>query len=96
MLESKHLRKTKRKNMNLVLELKNGDEKLLKALKSIVNLHPNAKLRVKKKKELTINGYTKEFEESVLEALREVEEERRKGTLKTYKNINDLRRALLS
>ena len=82
--------------MNLVLELKNGDEKLLKALKSIVNLHPNAKLKIKKKENLTINGYTKEFEESVLEALREVEEEREKGTLKTYKNINDLRRALLS
>ena len=82
--------------MNLVLELKNGDEKLLKALKSIVNLHPNAKLKIKKKENLTINGYTKEFEESVLEALREVEEERRKGTLKTYKNINDLREALLS
>ena len=75
--------------MNLVLELKNGDEKLLKALKSIVNLHPKAKLKIKKKENLTINGYTKEFEESVLEALREVEEEREKGTLKTYSSVEE-------
>ena len=82
--------------MNLVLELKNGDEKLLKVLKSIVNLHPKAKLRVKKKKEKEEDIYTKEFIQSLEEMEREFEEDLKNGTLKTYKNINDLRRALLS
>ena len=82
--------------MNLVLELKNGDEKLLKALKSIVNLHPKAKLRIKKKKEKEEDIYTKEFIQSLEEMEREFEEDLKNGTLKTYKNINDLREALLS
>ena len=82
--------------MNLVLELKNGDEKLLKVLKSIVNLHPKAKLRVKKKEEKEEDIYTKEFIQSLEEMEREFEEDLKNGTLKTYKNINDLREALLS
>ena len=82
--------------MNLVLELKNVDEKLLKVLKNIVSLYPNAKLRVKKKEEKEEDIYTKEFIQSLEEMEREFEEDLKNGTLKTYKNINDLREALLS
>ena len=79
--------------MNLVLELKNGDEKLLKALKSIVNLHPNAKLKIKKKENLTINGYTEEFEKSILEAMREVKKDYAEGKVQAY-SVSEFRRAI--
>ena len=75
--------------MNLVLELKNGDEKLLKALKSIVNLHPKAKLRIKKKKEKEEDIYTKEFIQSLEEMEREFEEDLKNGTLKTYNSVEE-------
>ena len=75
--------------MNLVLELKNGDEKLLKVLKSIVNLHPKAKLRVKKKEEKEEGIYTKEFIQSLEEMEREFEEDLKNGTLKTYNSVEE-------
>ena len=82
--------------MNLVLELKNGDEKLLKVLKNIVSLYHNAKLRVKKKEEkknLTINGYTKEFEESVVEELRELKKDYARGKVQAC-SVSEFRRAI--
>ena len=75
--------------MNLVLELKNGDEKLLKVLKSIVNLHPKAKLRVKKKEEKEEGIYTKEFIKSLKQMEKEFKKDLRKGTLKTYNSVEE-------
>lgn len=50
--------------MNLTLQISNADENLLKALKSVINLHPQAKLKVKRKYE-----YDDEPTEETREAL---------------------------
>lgn len=78
--------------MQATLQISNADENLIKAIRGVVNLYPQAKLKVKKEDE----NYTKEFINSLEECEREFEEQRKNGTLKTYDNINDLRKALLS
>lgn len=37
--------------MNLILQISNADENLLKVLKGVINLHPQAKIKVKKEYE---------------------------------------------
>lgn len=71
--------------MNLTLQISNADENLLKALKSVINLYPQAKLKVKKEEEL----YTKEFIQSLKECEKEFEEQRKNGTLKTYDSVEE-------
>ena len=74
------------------LKIINADKKLLKALKSVVALDSNAKLKVEKnlkKKNLEEEIYTREFIESLEEMEREFEEERRNGTLKTYSSVEE-------
>ncbi|RDU65783.1 hypothetical protein CQA53_05680 [Helicobacter didelphidarum] len=78
--------------MQVTLKISNADEKLIKALKGVINLYPQAKLKVEKE-ELTENGYTPEFEAEVLEGIKEVEEQRKNGTLKTYKSVEEAFRA---
>ena len=79
----------------MLLEITNVSEALLREIENLVRLYPDSKLNIKDH-ELTINGYTREFEAEILESLREIEEERKNGTLKTYDNIHDLRLDLLS
>lgn len=50
--------------MLLQLEITNADENLLKALKSVIKLYPNSKLKVKKEK-LTVNGFTPKLKASL-------------------------------
>lgn len=45
--------------MNLILE--NPSEKLIKAIKAMAKIE-NTKVKLKKEKKLTINGFTPEFE----------------------------------
>ena len=53
--------------MEITLKIQNVDENLIKAIRSVINLHPQATLKVKKRKKLTLNGYTKEFEAKILQ-----------------------------
>lgn len=75
--------------MQITLQITNADENLLKALKGVINLYPHAKVKVKKKQDITINGYTKKFEAEVLQNLCEIEKEREAGTLKTYNSVEE-------
>lgn len=79
--------------MNFILQVSNADENLLKALRSVVNLHPQAKLRVKKEQKRTINGFTPEFEREILNELQETEEAYKKGEIKAL-SVKDFRKAL--
>lgn len=79
--------------MNFILQISNGDENLLKILKSVISLHPQAKLRVKKEQKRTINGFTPEFEREILNELQETEESYKKGEIKAL-SVKDFRKAL--
>lgn len=79
--------------MQLTLHITNADENLLKALKSVVHLHPQATLKVKKKEDITANGYTEEFEKEIVQDLRAIEEQRKNGTLKLYNSVEEAFRA---
>lgn len=48
--------------MNLILE--NVSEKLIKAVKAMAKIE-NTKVKLKKEKKLTINGFTPEFEKKI-------------------------------
>ncbi|TLD97397.1 hypothetical protein LS71_001200 [Helicobacter jaachi] len=83
--------------MVLQLEITNADENLLKALKGVVRLYPQSKLKVKRQnskgQKLTVNGFTEEFE---MELLRELEETRRDyaaGKIKAY-SADEFRKAV--
>lgn len=73
------------------LRLENASEDFLKAIK-IMAKALNVSVRVKK--ERTLNGYTKEFEASLLKDLKELEKERKKGTLKSFDSVKEMRKAL--
>ncbi|MFY4755310.1 hypothetical protein ACOTV8_04285 [Campylobacter jejuni] len=53
--------------MNLILE--NPSEKLIKAVKAMAKIE-NTKVKLKKEKKLTINGFTPEFEKKDFKRLR--------------------------
>ena len=67
----------------------NADDNLIKAVRSVVNLYPQAKLKVKKEKDLTINGYTKEFEAEIIREMEEIDKLRQQGKLKTYASVDE-------
>ncbi|MCH5322601.1 MAG: hypothetical protein J1E31_03350 [Helicobacter sp.] len=75
--------------MNFILQISNADENLLKALKGVINLYPQAKLRVKRGEDITLNGYTKGFEKEILKDLKEIKKQRKNGTLKTYDSVEE-------
>lgn len=74
--------------MTLTLQIKNADENLLKALKGVINLHPEAKLSVKKE-DITANGYASSFEKEIINDLKEIDGLRRDGRLKIYASIKE-------
>ena len=75
--------------MQITLQIANADDNLLKAIKSVINLHPHAKLKVTKSQDITANGYSKEFEAEILQDLEFIELQRKAGTLKTYNSVNE-------
>lgn len=75
--------------MNFILQISNADENLIKALKGVINLYPQAKLRVKRGEDITLNGYTKGFEKEILKDLKEIKKQRKNGTLKTYNSVEE-------
>lgn len=79
----------KEAEMNFILQISNADENLLKALKGVINLYPQAKLRVKRGEDITLNGYTKGFEKEILKDLKEIKKQRKNGTLKTYNSVEE-------
>lgn len=79
----------KEAEMNFILQISNADENLLKALKGVINLYPQAKLRVKRGEDITLNGYTKGFEKEILKDLKEIKKQRKNGTLKTYDSVEE-------
>ena len=52
---------------------------MLEAIKNVVNLYPQAQLQIKKKREFTQNDYTKEFEQEILEDLKEIQTQKKAG-----------------
>lgn len=79
----------KEAEMNFILQISNADENLIKALKGVINLYPQAKLRVKRGEDITLNGYTKGFEKEILKDLKEIKKQRKNGTLKTYNSVEE-------
>lgn len=75
--------------MEITLHITNADNKMLEALKSVVNLYPQAQLQIQKKREFTQNGYTKEFEQEILEDLKEIQTQKKAGVFKTYENVRE-------
>ena len=55
--------------MNLILE--NPSEKLIKAVKAMAKIE-NTKVKLKKEKKLTINGFMPEFEKKILKDLEDI------------------------
>ena len=75
--------------MEVTLKIINADDNLIKAVRSVVNLYPQAKLKVKKEKDLTINGYTKEFEAEIIREMEEIDKLRQQGKLKTHASVDE-------
>lgn len=75
--------------MQVTLRIKNANENLLKDLKNIVSLYPQATLQVTKEQDITDNGYTHEFEQEILQDLQNINNQRKKGILKTYKSVEE-------
>lgn len=80
--------------MNFILQVSNADENLLKTLKSVVNLHPQAKLRVKKGEDITLAKLSQPYKtignsevpnKETLKATKTCG----KGHSKTYKKFSD-------
>lgn len=66
------------------LELKNGNELLIDIFKSIAEKF-KAELKIKTKKpQLTINGFTKEFEEEILAELKETKKLAKENKIPVY------------
>lgn len=79
--------------MKATLHITNADENLLKAIKSVVNLYPQSKLRIKKNEEITQNGYTKAFESNLLKELKQTKMDYANGKIKAY-SVKAFRKAL--
>ncbi len=75
--------------MQIILHITNADDNLLKALKGVINLYPQAKVKVKKEQDITANGYTQEFEEEIFNDIKDIEKQRKLGTLKTYNSVEE-------
>lgn len=76
---------------SFTLSVENADEYFVEVVKALLKMRPNMKITLKEEREnhLTINGYTKEFEREIIEDLQEIEKERKNGTLKTYKSVEE-------
>ncbi|RDU62111.1 hypothetical protein CQA53_09515 [Helicobacter didelphidarum] len=79
--------------MQVTLQISNADEKLIKALKSVISIHPQAKLKIEQEK-LTENGYTPEFEAEILKEMKEHKKAIKKGIIKTYHSFEDYKKAM--
>ena len=53
------------------------------------------KTKVKTKRELTINGFTPEFEKQLLKEIKETEEAYARGEMKTYNSVEEMHRDIL-
>lgn len=53
------------------------------------------KAKVKTKRELTINGFTPEFEKQLLKEIKETEEAYARGEMKTYNSVEEMHRDIL-
>ena len=53
------------------------------------------KEKVKTKRELTINGFTPEFEKQLLKEIKETEEAYARGEMKTYNSVEEMHRDIL-
>lgn len=70
--------------MNITLEINNADEGLLRRLKEVINLYPQARLEVK-----TINGFNIDFEKEILQDLENIATQKKLGNLKTYSSVKE-------
>lgn len=68
--------------MTLIIENVNDD--LAKIIRAVAKPF---KAKVKRKKELSVNGYTKEFEEKLLKELKETQDLYLKGKIKAYDDV---------
>ncbi|EAL1800934.1 hypothetical protein FCR19_04465 [Campylobacter jejuni] len=70
--------------MNLILE--NVSDDLAKAIKAMAKI-ANTKVKLKKEKKLTINGFTPEFEKKILKGLEDIKKNPHK--YKAYSSVDD-------
>ena len=63
----------------MIVTIENANEKLLKAIKSVVELYPKAKVEVKKKPS-----------KKLLEAIKQVEN----GEVESFKNFEEFKKAM--
>lgn len=66
--------------MNVLMTIQNADSALISAIKSLCNLHPEAKLSIKKQNSLAL-----ELKAEQEELLKQYEN----GTLKTYSSMEE-------
>ena len=77
--------------MTLIIENVNDD--LAKIIRAVAKPF---KAKVKRKKELSVNGYTKEFEEKLLKELKETQDLYLKGKIKAYDDVKKMHQDILN
>ncbi|QQF51336.1 hypothetical protein [Campylobacter fetus] len=73
--------------MTVRLELQNVKEEILEAIKSIVKLSPNTKMKVV---ELDENGYDKKYVKDILSTSNELDHAIKNAKAKTFKNAKEM------
>ncbi len=77
--------------MDLSINISNADENLLKALRAVLKMRPELNFKIKK-----TQTKISPFEKEILSSLKEVEDAYKKGTLKTFDNVEDMHRSILN
>ena len=77
--------------MTLIIENVNDD--LAKIIRAVAKPF---KAKVKRKKELSVNSYTKEFEEKLLKELKETQDLYLKGKIKAYDDVKKMHQDILN
>lgn len=77
--------------MTLIIENVNDD--LAKIIRAVAKPF---KAKVKRKKELSVNGYTKKFEEKLLKELKETQDLYLKGKIKAYDDVKKMHQDILN
>ena len=80
--------------MTLVIENVNDD--LAKAIRAMAKPFKAKVKKIKNREELTVNGFTPEFEKKLLQEVEETEKAYARGEIKSYKSVEEMHRDILN
>ncbi len=82
--------------MQITLQINNGNQNLFNAIKALLKTQPKLDFTLQKGSNLTVNGFTPEFEAELLRELEETKKAYKSGKIKSYSSAKEMHEDILN